>query len=195
MVESSDQQLIQECLKGAQRSFKALYEKYQAYVYTICIRHGVSTIDIKDHLQVIFMEIFNSLSRYDAAKAAFKTWITRITINQILHQKRKKNINYNNVGDSDDISLIDNAFTIPMDWDIDQQEIYALLNTMPVQYITAFNLLIIDGYSHSEISELLNIPESTSRVLVHRGRIWAMKQLRTHFKEMVARFDNKNKIA
>jgi RNA polymerase sigma factor (sigma-70 family) len=193
-VESSDQQLIQECLKGAQRSFKALYEKYQAYVYTICVRHGVSTIDIKDHMQVIFMEIFNSLGRFDATKAAFKTWVARITINQILYQKRKKNINYS-VGASDDISFIDSSFTIPMDWDIDQQELYSLLSKMPAQYITAFNLLIIDGYSHSEISGLLSIPESTSRVLVHRGRIWAMKQLRIHFKEMVSPFDNNNKIA
>jgi RNA polymerase sigma factor (sigma-70 family) len=194
MVETSDQQLIQECLKGAQRSFKALYEKYQAYVYTICIRYGVSAIDIKDHMQVIFMEIFNSLSRFDAIKAAFKTWVARITINQILYQKRKKNINYS-VAYSDDISLIDTVFTIPKDWDIDQQELYSLLNKMPVQYITAFNLSIIDGYSHSEISDLLSIPESTSRVLVHRGRIWAMKQLRIHFKEMAAPFDNNNKIA
>jgi RNA polymerase sigma factor (sigma-70 family) len=193
MVESSDQQLIQGCLKGTQSSFKALYEKYQAYVYTICVRHGVSTIDIKDHMQVIFMEIFNALNRYDAAKAIFKTWITRITINQILQQKRKKHINYTE-GGSDDIDLIDSSFTIPMDWDIDQQELYALLSKMPAQFITAFNLLIIDGYSHSEISELLSIPESTSRVLVHRGRIWAMKQLRTHFKEIVSPFDNKKKI-
>lgn len=194
MAESPDQQLIQECLKGAQRSFKALYEKYQGYVYTICVRHGVSTIDIKDHMQVIFMEIFNSLGRYDATKAAFKTWITRITINQILQQKRKKNINYT-VGGSDDISLIDSGFTIPMDWNIDQQELYSLLNKMPDQFITAFNLSIIDEYTHAEISGLLGIPESTSRVLVHRGRIWAMKQLRTQCKEMVSPFDNKNKTA
>lgn len=194
MVESSDQQLIEECLKGVQRSFKALYNKYQAYVYTICVRHGVSTIDIKDHLQVIFMEIFNSLGRYDAKKAIFKTWITRITINQILYHKRKKNINYS-IGGSEDINLIESGFAIPMDWQIDQQELYSLLNQMPDQYITAFNLSIIDEYSHSEISELLGIPESTSRVLVYRGRLWAMKQLRTRFKEMIAPFDNKNKIA
>lgn len=194
MVESSDQQLIQECLKGAQRSFKALYEKYQAYVYTICVRHGVSSIDIKDQLQVIFMEIFNSLDRYDATKAAFKTWITRITINQILHQKRKRNIDYS-AGGSDDINLIDSGFTIPMDWDIDQNELYSLLSKMPAKYITAFNLSIIDGYSHSEIAEQLRIPESTSRVLVHRGRIWAMKQLRTHFKDTVSSFDNNSKIS
>lgn len=194
MVENLDQQLIQECLKGEQSSFKALYEKYQGYVYTTCVRHGVSNISIKDHLQVIFMEIFNSLARYDSSKAAFKTWITRIAINQILHQNRKKNINYS-IGGSDDINLFDDGFTIPIDWHIDQQAIYSLLNKMPTQYVTAFNLSIIDGYSHLEISELLNIPESTSRVLVHRGRIWAMKQLRTHFKAMVSPFDNKNKIA
>jgi RNA polymerase sigma-70 factor (ECF subfamily) len=193
LVESSDQQLIQECLKGAQRSFKALYEKYQAYVYTICVRHGVSTNDIKDHMQVIFMEIFNALDRYDDTKAAFKTWITRITINQILHQKRKRNIDYS-TGGSDDLNLINSSFNIPIEWNIDQKELYTLLNKMPEKYITAFNLSIIDGYNHSEIAEQLNIPESTSRVLVHRGRIWAMKHLRTNLKEMVSPFDKNHKI-
>ena len=193
MVETTDQQLVQECLKGAQRSFKALYERYQAYVYTICIRYGVSSIDVKDHLQVIFMEIFNALDRYDATKASFKTWITRITINQILQQKRKRGIDYSTEG-TDDISVISGGFTIPVDWNIDKKEIYDLLNKMPAKYITAFNLSIIDGYSHAEIAEQMGIPESTTRVLVHRGRIWAMTQLRTHFKETISPFDSNNKI-
>jgi RNA polymerase sigma-70 factor (ECF subfamily) len=194
MLDSSDQQLIQECLKGAQRSFKVLYEKYQAYVYAICVRHGVSNYEIKDHMQVIFMEIFNSLGRYDATKATLKTWITRITINQILNQKRKRNIDYN-MRDLSDMSVIDSGFNIPVDWNIDKRELYDLLNKMPAKYITAFNLSVIDGYSHSEIAEQLSIPESTSRVLVHRGRIWAMQQFRTHFKELVSPFDNYNKIS
>ena len=196
MVDSSDQQLIQECLRGEQRSFKALYEKYQAYVYAICVRHGVSTYEIKDHMQVIFMEIFNSLYRYDATKATFKTWITRITINQILNQKRKRNIDYSIIDlDSRDLSVIASGFAMPVDLDIDQRKLYNLLNKMPAKYITAFNLSIIDGYSHSEIAEQLSIPESTSRVLVHRGRIWAMKELRTNYKELVSLFDNNNKIS
>ena len=93
-VENNEIHLIQECLKGNQSAFKAIYENYQGYVYTICIRYGVSVIEVKDSMQIIFMEIFKSIKNYDADKSKFKTWLTRITINQILMQKRKNQIDY-----------------------------------------------------------------------------------------------------
>ncbi len=192
-MNKSDQQLIQECLKGAQSAFKALYEKYQAYVYTICARHGVSAIEVKDYMQVIFMEVFKSLKNYDADKAQFKTWLSRIAINQILQQRRKRRIDYTSL-EKENINLIESSFTIPIDWKIDQEVLFALLNKMPAKYITVFNLFIIDGYSHQEISVALNIPENTSRVLLHRGRVWAMKQLRCHFSEHLGQLEKHSKI-
>jgi RNA polymerase sigma-70 factor (ECF subfamily) len=145
-------------------------------------------------MQVIFMEIFNSLSRYDATKASFKTWITRITINQIVYQKRSRNIDYN-LGDFNDLSTIDSGYTFPADWEIDQKELFNILNKMPAKYVTAFNLSVIDGYTHSEIAAQLQIPESTSRVLVYRGRLWAMEQLQTHYKDAAPHFNSSNKTA
>lgn len=185
MEEISDHQLVKECLKGDQRSFKALYEKYQGYVYSICIRFGVSSKEVKDQMQVIFMGIFQSLDRYDGTKAGFKTWMTRITINQIIHQKRKKNFDYQ-VESLEDSSVINSDYNISVDWDMDQKELYAILNKMPEKYISAFNLSVIEGYSHAEIAELLGITQNTCRVLVHRGRIWAMDQLKIHFKDATA---------
>ncbi|MFM9950705.1 MAG: RNA polymerase sigma factor [Saprospiraceae bacterium] len=182
MEEISDQQLIKECLKGDQRSFKALYERYQGYVYSICIRYAVSPQAVKDQMQVIFMETFQSLDRYDSTKAAFKTWMTRIAINQIIHQKRKRNFDYS-VESLEDYSVINSEYHVSVDWEIDQKELYAILNKMPEKYATAFNLSIIEGYSHSEIAELLGVPQSTTRVLVHRGRIWAMNQLKVYLQD------------
>ena len=186
-MKKTESQLIQECLKGTESAFKAIYEKYQAYVYTICVRYGVSSIEIKDQMQIIFMEIFKSLKNYDSQKAQFKTWLTRITINQILMQKRKAGINYTDSFD-EKINLIESDSTISAEAKIDKEVMFSILNKMPAKYITVFNLFIIDGYSHQEIAEQLNIGVNTSRVLLHRGRVWAIKQLKLHFSDSVSKF-------
>lgn len=186
-MEKTEQQLIQECLKGTQSAFKTIYENYQAYVYTICIRYGVGTIEVKDCMQIIFMEIFKSLKKFDANKSQFKTWLTRITINQILMQKRKAHIDYSTL-ENEKINLIESNFTIPVEAKMDEEIMHKILNKMPQKYIVVFNLFILDGYSHQEIAQKLDISESSSRVLLHRGRVWAMKELKIFFKDSVPNF-------
>ena len=177
-------QLVNECLKGTQSAFKALYENYKGYVYTICVRYGIKTIEVKDCMQTIFMELFKSLKKYDAEKAKFKTWFTKIIINQILAHKRKSNINYFSLDDAK-INLVDTCSNMPLESLLDEKIIHEILNKMPAKYSTAFNLFIVDGYSHIEISEMLDISAGASRILVHRGRAWAMNELKTTFKDSI----------
>lgn len=186
-MENNEIHLIQECLKGNQSAFKAIYENYQGYVYTICIRYGVSVIEVKDSMQIIFMEIFKSIKNYDADKSKFKTWLTRITINQILMQKRKNQIDYA-ILENEKINLIESTFSVSVEEQIDTKILHGILSKMPVKYISVFNLFIIDGYSHKEIAQSLDIAENTSRILLHRGRIWAMKELKVHFKDTISNF-------
>lgn len=181
MNSKNEIQVIKECLKGQQSAFKTLYEMYQGYVYTICVRYGVSPIEIKDQMQIIFMEIFKSLKNYDADKAQFKTWLTRITINQILLQKRKKRIDYTTL-ENEKINFIESKSTIPIEAKMDEEIMHKLLSRMPEKYVSVFNLFIIDGYSHAEIAEQLNISQGSSRILLHRGREWAMNELKFVFR-------------
>jgi len=169
--------LINDCLKGNQVAFKTLYNSYKGYVYTICVRYGVSNIEIKDQMQIIFNEIFKSLKNYDSKKSKFKTWLSRITINQILLQRRKKNIETTSLYD-DSNNLVHEIYGIKNEDEIDFEAIKKVLSKMPQKYIVAFNMFIIDGFTHKEISQHLSIPETTSRTLVHRGRVWAMKTLK-----------------
>jgi len=187
VYKKTQHRIIKECLEGSERAFKTLYEEYQGYVYTICVRYGVSDIEVKDQMQVIFMEIFKSLVKYDSQKSQFKTWLTRITINRILMQKRKKQIKYVDMED-EKFNLIESGYTLSIEDKIDQEYFYKILRKMPEKYIAVFNLFIIDGYTHQEIAKELNISEGTSRVLLHRGRVWAMKNLKIHFKETVSKY-------
>lgn len=186
-MKNNEKYLIQKCLEGTESAFKAIYEMYQAYVYTICIRYGVRPTEVKDGMQIIFMEIFKSLKNYDSNKSQFKTWLSRIAINQILMQKRKRKLDYTSL-ENEKINLIESNFSIPVEAKMDEEILYKILSQMPPKYISVFNLFIIDGYSHQEIAKVLNISEGTSRVLLHRGRAWAMKHLEVHFKDAVSNF-------
>jgi len=187
VYKKTDYKIIEACLNGSEKAFKTLYDEYKSYIYTICVRYGISDIEVKDLVQVIFMEIFKSLSKFDVNKAQFKTWLTRITINQILMHKRKKQIEYVDV-DDEKFNLIESDFTIPIEEKIDEKHLYEILRKMPEKYVTVFNLFIIEQYTHKEIAEKLNIAEGASRILLHRGRVWAMKNLKFYFKETVSKY-------
>ncbi len=182
MQNNSEIQLIEDCLKGVQSAFKALYELYRGYVYTICIRYGISAIEVKDCMQTIFMEIFKSLDTYDPEKSAFKTWLSRVAINQILSQKRRQKINFSTL-DSDEMNVVESSFSIPIESQMDEKTMHEILRKMPTKYSAVFNLFIIDEYSHAEIADMLNITVGKSRILLHRGRVWAMQEFKKFFKD------------
>lgn len=184
MNNKQELELVKECLKGADSAFKALYNLYHGYVYTICVRYGIATIEIKDCLQTIFMEVFKSLDKYDPSKSKLKTWLTQVTINQILLYKRKLKISYTTLND-EEVSVIESDLATPIESLMDEKIMYAILSRMPAKYSSVFNLFIIDGYSHSEIASILNITEGASRTLLHRGRIWAHKELKVTFKDSI----------
>lgn len=117
-----------------------------------------------------------NIKKYDPEKAGFKTWLTGITINKILMHKRKK------VPVSYDIDLV-HQHDLPtnrvqdVESNLDFKQLLSVIRNMPEKYQTVFNLSVLDGYSHNEIAEKLDITESASRVLLHRGREWAKQEV------------------
>ena len=145
-----DLDLIKFCGEGNQSACKELYERYIGYCYTICVRYGIPEIEIKDMLQVIFSEIFKSLHKYDQSKAAFKTWMTRVTINQVIMRLRKTTVYFDQIEEDKSIFMSDYA---NYGQKIDEEFILKTIANMPAQYLVVFNMSVIDGYSHQEISQ------------------------------------------
>lgn len=165
---------------GNQLAYKQLYEKYVSYCYGICIRYSVSQAEIKDVVQIIFSQVFHSLKNYDSNKASFKTWLTRISINQILSYRRK-HLNAFHTQDFDDLAeSIPSQTENNIEDSIDREYILSLIKKMPDNYQIVFNLFIIDGYSHKEIAEQLGISIESSRVTVNRARKWLKKNFIAH---------------
>ncbi|MCH2224136.1 MAG: sigma-70 family RNA polymerase sigma factor [Crocinitomicaceae bacterium] len=170
----TDQKLIERILKGSSDGSRMLYNKYAPYIFTICKRYNVPNNDLKDAMQNIFMECFQNIERFDSQKGVFKFWLRSIAINQILSSKRKKRLTCISL----DEVRIDTVFDSSSVLDgLALEEIVKVLEEMPEQQAMIFNLFVIDGYSHVEIAEILDINVNTSKSHLHRARKWAIKSL------------------
>ncbi len=174
--------IIRLCTQGNEAACKSLYEEFLPYGYGICKRYQISESNIKDQLQIIFSATFKSISNFDASKASFKTWFTRIAINKIIEEKRK----YNRAPIQEEINDYDMSFSYSnqseLDDNLDRAYIMDILSKMPLKYQDVFNLSIVDGYSHKEISEMLGISIGSSRIILNRSREWAKNALASFLK-------------
>lgn len=174
---NADIDIIKDCLKGDQLACKQLYENYIAYCYGICNRYSIDRADLKDVVQIIFSQVFQSLKNYDHEKSKFKTWFTRVCINNLLSYKKKQAHKLKTQYVEDFHESVNPYVENHMDEHIDQAYILSLIQQMPSNYQTVFNLFIVDGYSHEEISQQLNISVASSRVILNRARKWVKKAL------------------
>lgn len=173
----NDLALIKACLEGNELACKELYQRYISYCYGICIRYFIAKEDIKDVIQIIFSETFRNLHQFDVRKSKFKTWFSRISINQILNWKKKemRRLQYTSIEYIEEYTT-DNIEANPFH-DFDKEQILLLINQMPTKYQLVFNLFVIDGFSHKEISEKLEISIASSRVILSRSRDWIKSHL------------------
>lgn len=179
---SNDLDIIQQCLKGKESAHETLYTKYKGYVYTTCVRYGIHDYEIKDCIQMIFIEVFKALDKYDSNKASFKTWLTRIAINQLLNVLRKRKVRFDAL-DADRDVIVFHDFNSSASSELDHSFILHIISMMPEASRTVFNLYLMEGLSHDEIAAELGISISQSRVLLHRGREWAKERLHPHFQD------------
>ena len=111
------------------------------------------------------MTIFNKISQF-SNKGSFEGWLKRIAINTTLQCYRRKGVF--------DIINEDQIEDVSVDIDNDEVDIDFLLNCiqeLPDRYRLVFNLYVLDGYSHKEIAEMLNITTGTTKSNLARARL------------------------
>lgn len=173
--------LIGLCLSNNRNAQKQLYDILLPYLNVICLRYLRNSSELSDVLQESFISIFKNLHQYDPGKASFKTWATKVTINNCLknNDKRKQRATEELV-----ISLHDPKVAPEAIKNISNKELLAWFKKMPESYYAVFNLYVIDGFSHQEISELLKIEESLSRKRLSRSRAWLKEKLPDDYQTM-----------
>jgi RNA polymerase sigma factor (sigma-70 family) len=162
----SDKDLIAGCLQGDVKSQRSLYERFSPKMYAVCLRYAKEPQAAQDILQDAFVKVFRSLGRF-RADGSFEGWIRRIVVNTCIEAYRKQLTLYA-VQDYESVQV-----SIPDNGALDQlneQDILRMISTLSPGYRTIFNLFVIEGYSHKEIAEQLQISEGTSKSQLARAR-------------------------
>jgi RNA polymerase sigma factor (sigma-70 family) len=145
---------------------RMLYEYYSSRMYGICLRYSNSAVDAQDTLHEGFLKVFKKIDQFES-RGAFEGWIRRIMVNTALEKFRNK---YKVVDLQENITDFDSADENDFSENLTVQEILKMIDELSPQYKIVFNLFAIEGYSHKEISNMLNITEGTSKSNLSRAR-------------------------
>lgn len=174
-IESS---IVRAVLNGDSTAFANLVELYQEKLYQLAYRMLYNRQEAEDVVQETFLRVFKSLANYDESMK-FSTWIYRIATNLCIDQLRKKRGNISldaEVHDEDGIdgyAQLQSAEPLPEEELIMsemQRSIQQAIQEMPVSYRSVTILKYLHDLSLQEISEILELPVSTIKTRLHRGR-------------------------
>lgn len=160
-------------MKSNRRAQEALYKKYSAYYFGLCIRYISNRDEAEECLSNGFIKIFEKINTKHK-DAPLKAWMTKIMVNECLQEIRKKK---EKVLYLDDISV--DIIEGELDEEYDMTTIFNGIKKMPIGYRTIFNLYVVEGYKHKEIAEILDIAESTSKSQYLRAKKYLLKELKS----------------
>lgn len=169
-----ERQLIEGCRKGDRKAQRALYDKYSRKMMGVCLRYVNDRETARDLLQDGFVKVFASIDSYSGS-GSFEGWMRKIFVNNALEYLRKSDV-LREATDLDSMAELsqpsDSAIA-----DISAAELMHLVHQLPTGFRAVFNLFAIEGYSHREIGEMLNITESTSRSQYTRAKQILQKKI------------------
>lgn len=173
----TESELLQYCIKGQRVHQEIFYKKYASKMFGICLGYANDRDQAKDILQDGFIKIFASIENYNN-NGSLEGWVRRIIVNTAIDYYRKSIKQLNNV-DIEEAENMDGETSILEN--IYEKELLSLIQKLPEGSRIIFNLFVIEGYSHLEISELLNISQGTSKSQFSRARLLLKEMIRqTH---------------
>jgi RNA polymerase sigma factor (sigma-70 family) len=173
-TQMDDDALIKACLSGDPLAQRKLYERFSRKMMGVCMRYTGNEYEARDVLQDGFVKVFEKLGTF-SGQGSFEGWVRRIFVNTALDAYRKSKQD-RMLQDIDEVGYhLDSGQDIVSD--ITAQDLLKMLQKIPAGYRMVFNLYVIEGYSHKEIGEQLNISESTSKSQFSRARAYLMNVL------------------
>ncbi|MEO8772553.1 MAG: sigma-70 family RNA polymerase sigma factor [Ferruginibacter sp.] len=152
--------IIDGCKKNNRIAQEQLYKSYYESMMNMCLRYTINEEDAKHILNNGFLRVFKIIHQFDQGKATLYTWIRTIVMNCCLDHLRSKQ----QLVVSNELHAIAEQAVEPDIHDkMNAEQILFLLKTLPAATQTVFNLYVVDGYSHKEIAEMLQVSEGTSK--------------------------------
>lgn len=170
----AEEDLVKRCLKNEPKAHEDFYKRFAPKMYGVCMRFAKNQMEADDILQEGFIKIFSNLNTF-RNEGSLEGWVRRTIVNTAINLF-KKNAKYQKDTGIEQAEIIQNGDEDSLD-KISVEELLNLIRELPAGYRMVFNLNIIEGYTHKEISELLAISENTSKSQLSRARQSLQKKI------------------
>lgn len=159
--------MLQGCLDNLSIAQEALYNRFSPRMLGVCYRYAHNREDAEDMLQEGFIKVYSQIHQYKGS-GALEGWIRKIVVHTCINVLKK------NKKFSDSVDLV-HASSIQISENnipslLQAKQVVECIRLLPIGYRTVLNLYAIEGFSHKEISGILEIEESTSRSQYTRAR-------------------------
>ena len=162
-------ELIERCLQGDTLGYKELYVRYSKAMYNTCLRMLNNVAEAEDVLQESFIEAFKNLERFEH-RTSFGGWLKQICINRSINQLKKRKIDWVDIERTAVYDHADEKEIDEMETNMQVESVKKAIMKLPDGYRTVLNLYLMEGYDHEEISEILQVAESTTRSQYMRAK-------------------------
>lgn len=166
-IQLSEEQLIALLKNREERAFSYLYDHYSGAIYGLILRIVTSEEHAQEVIQDVFVKIWKYIDQYDASKGRFYTWMINISRNTAIdylkskgYQNEQKNQSISNFVSKDEARL-SAGMNNPADKDADLIGMNTIINGLKPEWRELIELAYFQGYSQSEIAEMLDIPIGT----------------------------------
>lgn len=168
--------IIKGCQKRDLNAQKELYEIFKGSMFGICMRYAGDYDDAQDILQDGFLKVYEKVHQFQF-KGSFYGWIRKIMINTALERFRTK---YQMINIDDNIKEVEMKERSDISTELTVKELLKIVQELSPRYRMVFNLYAIEGYSHKEISRMLNISEGTSKSNLSRARVILQQKIKNY---------------
>ena len=158
---------LQACIRGDRKEQKAFFERFKGKMFALCLRYANSREDAEDIMQEGFVKVFRDLHQYTGV-GNLEGWVRKIFVNTALqHLQKQRKAPFIVELDGQDFAA---------EQETTQQEepparnMIKILQQLPTGFRTVFNLYVLEGYTHPEIAEILNISVGTSKSQLMRAK-------------------------
>ncbi len=164
MFNLSLEQLIENCKINDTKAQSELYKLFSSQLFALCLKYSRNYAEAEDNLQDAFLTIFKKIEQYKN-KGSFEGWLKRVTVNTVLQQYRNEKV----------FEIINENIIDDVELDVDDESLsinylLKIIQELPDRYRLVFNLYVLDGYSHKDIADMLDINIGTSKSNLARAR-------------------------
>lgn len=166
-LERAERDFVEALTRQERWAQQQVYEEHYGRMMGICLRYAGSRDEALDLLHEAFIKVFQNIIKYKAG-TSLGAWIRTIVVNTCIDYYRK-----NTRRRTEDLDTLHSVSSDEPDVlsNLTESEILDAVQQLSPAYRAVFNLYVVEGYSHKEIGDALDITESTSRSNLVKARL------------------------